>query len=587
MIRNPIHRLIRRLLAAFLIAGSLLAAQQNTGPAQEQDASGLSIRRTVRRVIVDVVVTDAAQKPVSELDQHDFSITEDGKSQQVLSFNAHNLDPEFAPPKMAAMPPNTFVNVPSGPERGPLYVVLLDLVNTEMVDQPIARRNLLQFIDAKPQGTRFAVFVLSDGLYLTQGFTDDHALLAAAVDPAHPKSHIPRIFIYGNNYGKGNTSLMVEVFGDIAHFLDGLPGRKNLIWLSGGFPMSLAPSDGNPADLEDDVKDVLNTMARGQVAVYPIDVRGITVDNVHTGAVSGGPGGATTVGTSELYSQNLDEAGIAGATGGHAFFNSNDIKGALNDAIDIGSNYYTLSYSPTNPTYDGKVRHISVLLAKKGYRLSYRREYYADDPDSPRHIPKKEAAALADAVPAASHSGDSLYAYMQRGAPMAHQLYFRAHVHALGPPAMGTPQQMANLEDQPAYFHVRRKNRPVKPLAPIKLQTYAIDYTVVLRQSNATTAAGTPQPHTLEFAVAAFDANSRMLNGIAQDATGSTPRNTQEANPEQFYRVQQQIDVPLSAVALRIAVREAATDHLGAMEVALPLAAEPQASAEQTTVKSN
>jgi VWFA-related protein len=577
MIRNPIHRLARLLLAVMLIPG-FLAAQQNAGPSQEPDASVLSIKRTVRRVIVDVVVTDAAQKPVSGLSQHDFSVTEDGKPQQVLSFNTHNLDPEFTPPKLPAMPPNTFVNIPSGPERGPLYVVLLDLVNTEMVDQPIARRNLLQFIEGKPQGTRFAVFVLSDGLYLTQGFTDDHALLAAAVDPAHPKSHVPRIFIYGNNYGRGNTSLMVEIFADIAHFLDGLPGRKNLIWVSGGFPMSLAPSDGNPADLEDDVKDVLDTMARGQVAVYPVDVRGVTVDSVHTGAVSGGPGGAATVGASSLYSEIIDEGGIAGATGGHAFFNTNDIKSALNDAIDIGSNYYTLSYSPTNPTYDGKVRHISVLLAKKGYHLSYRREYYADDPDSPKPSSKKEASALAEARPAASHPGDSLYAYMQRGAPMAHQLFFRAHVHAVGPPALGTPEQMANLVDQPAYFHVRRKNRPVKPLAPIKLQTYAIDYTVALRQSNATTAAGTPQPHTLEFAVAAFDTNSRMLNGIAQDATSSTTQNTHEATTEQFYRVQQQIDVPLSAIAIRIAVREAATDHLGAMEVALPLAAEPPAN---------
>jgi VWFA-related protein len=220
MIRNPIRRLAPLLLAVFLAAASLLGAQQKAAQPQEPDASVMSIKRTVRRVIVDVVVTDSTQKPVSGLDQHDFSITEDGKPQQVLSFSSHNLDPDFTPPKLPPMPPNTFVNIPSAPERGPLYVVLLDLVNTEMVDQPIARRNLLQFIEGKPQGTRFAVFVLSDGLYLTQGFTDDHALLAAAVDPAHPKSHVPRIFIYGNNYGRGNTSLMVEIFADISHFLD-------------------------------------------------------------------------------------------------------------------------------------------------------------------------------------------------------------------------------------------------------------------------------------------------------------------------------------------------------------------------------
>jgi VWFA-related protein len=576
MVRGTIQRLARLLLAVGLIGctGSLLSAQQKAEQTQEPDASSLSIKRTVRRVIVDVAVIDSNGKPVPGLSQNDFAVTEDGRPQQVLSFSAHDLEPDFTPPKLPPMPPNTFVDVPSGPERGPLYVLLLDLVNTETDEQPIARRQLLQFINDKPQGTRFAIFVLSDGLRLVQGFTDDHDVLATSVDPSRPKSHVPKIFLYGYNYGKNNEGLMVSVFGSIAHFLDGLPGRKALIWLSGGFPMSLSTREADPFDLQQDVKDTLDTMARAQVAVYTVDVRGVSVEDAKAGALAGGPGGAVSVGGSSLASEYMDEGSIAGVTGGRAFFSTNDIKGALAEATEAGASYYTVSYSPTNERYDGKLRHISVTLSQRGYRLSYRRSYYAEDPDSPPPSPdlRKLDPAL-QARPAASKPGDSLYAYMQRGAPTAHQVFFRAHVHALGAPAMGTPEQMANLQEQPAYFRVRRKNRPEKPVPPIKLQTYAIDYTVVLR------AARGDQPRVLEFAAAAFDADSRMLNGLVQNAQGSTARTGSDANPEQFYRVEQEIDVPLSASSIRIAVRDLDTDHIGAMEIALPLAPEPQAQA--------
>jgi VWFA-related protein len=562
---------LRFLFAIMLLvgAGYRLIAQQT---------SDSTIRRTVRRVIVDVVVTDATQKPVRGLTRQDFSVSEDGKPQQVLSFTAHDLEPDFTPPKLAAMPPNTFVNIPSAPERGPLYVILLDLVNMEIEDQPRARKQLLKFIEGKPPGTRFAIFVLADGLYLAQGFTEDHTLLSAAVDPSHPRSHVPRIFLYARNYGKGNEGLMVSVFSFLAHFLDGLPGRKNLIWLAGGFPMSLAPREDDPSDVQEDIKDVLDTMARGQVAVDTIDVRGVVTENAHGGGLSGGPGATAAVGGPSLPSEYLDEEGIAGATGGQAFFSSNDIKGAFDDATEAGAYYYSLSYSPTNPTYDGRLRRINVELSKRGYHLAYRRTYYADDPDSAPRFLRKVAPEEDEDRPVASKPGDSLYAYMQHGAPIAHQLYFRAHVHTVGTPVMGTPQQMANLQQQQAYFHARRKNRPVKPLAPVQLQTYAIDYTVVLRQPNR--AAGSSQASMLEFAVAAFDPDRKMLNGTAQDAAGTTSQPAAEptaadANPEHFYRVQQQIDIPLNAVSLRVAVRDMSTDHIGAMEVALPLAAEP------------
>jgi hypothetical protein len=151
---------------------------------------------------------------------------------------------------------------------------------------------------------------------------------------------------------------------------------------------------------------------------------------------------------------------------------------------------------------------------------------------------------------------------MQHGAPLAHQLLFRAHIHALAPPAKATRKQMASLADQTAYFRERRPNRPDKPLRPIQLQTYEIDYTVASRYP------------ALELAAAAFDAEGKLLNGLVQRAAQENEDVLAEPRHEAIYRVQTQFDVPTTAVSVRLAVRDVATDNVGALEINLPLAPE-------------
>ena len=92
----------------------------------------------MRRVVVDVVVSDAMGNPVRGLTASDFAIAEDGKTQRIHSFDVHDFDSasDSLPKPPASLPKNTFVNVPAGPERGPLYVLLLDLLNMEVDDQP-------------------------------------------------------------------------------------------------------------------------------------------------------------------------------------------------------------------------------------------------------------------------------------------------------------------------------------------------------------------------------------------------------------------------------------------------------------------
>jgi len=612
---------LRRLLfVAALVAGSahifLLSAQSTqegsqAAPNPQKAAGGdLVLKSTVNRVILDVVVTDTNGRPVRGLTPKDFSVTEDGRPQEILAFDVHSLETASDFAQLPALPANTFVNIPPAPERGPLYVLLLDLVNSENADEPYARKELLKFIGEKPAGTRVAIFVLSDGLHLLQGFTDDQKQLYAVLDPANPRPHLPRIFLEQKNFGKGDVGMMVSVVTDIGQFLDGLPGRKNLLWFSGDFPLTFSPTD-DVKSYQDEIKGALDTLAQAQVAVYPVDIRGVVTENAHGSAGDTGSGGVTNdyhsggnpapsggasqpisssapaqtsfpstphaggdQGNSILMQSYSVQDELAKITGGRAFHSNNGLKDLLEAVVEDGANYYTLTYAPSNHNFNGAPRAIRVELGNRSYQLAYRRSYYGTDLESLKS--RDEAHRASAAEPATRKLGDSLYANMRHGAPMAHQIYFRAQIHAVGAPALATPEQMANLQQQTGNLRAHHKNKAAKNVPPVQLQTYVVDYSVMAPKPSA--AAGGAPALALEIAAAAYDTDGQMLNGVVDQTDTANAPSPAGAKPG-MYRAQQKIEVPVSATSMRVAVRDISTDRIGAIEVVLPLAVDAQAQA--------
>lgn len=597
-----------------LLLSSLAAFPLHSQDAQQSPSNEVpTFHATVRRVVVDVVVRDSNNKPVLGLKPSDFVVAEDGHQQNILSFDAYNLDtPSIAlPPNAPHQPPNHFVNIPAVPERGPLYVILYDLVDIDkMEDQIDARRQFLKFIKSKPDGTRFAVFVRSDGLYLVQGFTSDKNLLFATLDPSNPKPHVPKIFMMGHNLGYNDPASMMNVLTQVTEFLDGVPGHKNLIWLASTFPLALSPRKEDPREYEDQIINEINVLTRAQVAVYPINVGGVPVNppgqltgarphggNANgvvqaggqiSGASSGGPSGGGN-GTSL---NNPDESGmlaaiqaessgdsvltdydvqknLAEATGGHAFYSTNDVTGALDDATDQGGNYYSLSYSPSNKDDSKARRTIVVGLTQKGYKLSYR-HFYFTSAFQPKTQPTASTAD-ASATPPGPTDNDTLQPNMKHGAPMVHELLFSAHIHADGNPVKATPEQMAQLSEQLTSAESRHKDKAV---VPVDLQTYSIDYRVTTPKSQIASAGKSPE---YEFAAAAFDSESHMLNGVMNNASADSSASqvsAAEPNKPGVIRVRQQLNVPVNATWIRIGVRDKLTNRMGTLEVPLPLAPE-------------
>jgi VWFA-related protein len=546
---------------AFTQSGPSSPASTNSDPRNSKPA--LVFKSTVRRVIVDVVVSDSLGRPVSGLTAGDFGISEDGKAQNIRSFDVHDFDPlsDSLPQLPAELPANTFVNVPGGPERGPLYVLLLDLLNMETEDQPYARKQLLEFVRKKPLGTRFAIFVLSDRLYQVQGFTEDRNLLSQVLDPASPHSKIPRIFLLANNYRPYvSTPAMLVHIGE---YLADLPGRKNLIWLSEAFPSTIMPRSETSVEalsVSDAIKRATDMFARARIAVYPIDARGVAVTSPAASA-SGRPPDASSVmeADAKLNAAYMTEEEIAAATGGRAFHGSNSLSEELIAATEIGGRYYTLTYSPSNQNYDGRLRHIRVELAKRGYRLEYRRSYFGTT-ESLRQDPPREKTLAAELQPLEmSHPSNSLYPNMQHGAPIAHQLLFRAYFHALAPAAKATREQLAKLAES---VDGHAKGTSTKGSKNVTLQTYQIDYTIAARYP------------LLEVAAAAYDEEGKILNATMERVVEEGKLFPEVKEGGAIYRVQQKFDVPINAATVRVAVRDVATDNVGALEIEVPLAAE-------------
>ena len=572
------------------------------------------LRTTVRRVVLDVVVTDREGAPVPGLTKDDFQVVEDGQPQTVLSFEASgfNAGMDYVPPKLPPQPPNTFMNLPTTPEKGPLYVLLYDMVNMDNEDQMaltanqhsdqiFGRQQLVKFIQSKPEGSRFAIYVWSDGLHMLQGFTSDKAELYAAIDPRSSRAHIPEVFLTGENQGRGNGAATASILRQLASDLDGLPGRKNLIWFSGGFPLSFAVTNMDGPKYTEEIKATLDLLASNQVAIYPVDVRGVvytngrtfngleedgpTVSQRYTGGtpppsqVPGAPGGppADPLSSHAGYGGSLIRGSyfgmetIAEETGGRAFYSTNDVAGELVNATEAGEAYYTLTYSPTNHDYGGRLRHISVKLEEKGYTVAYRRSYYGTErPEVAGSLRKAKAGNEQPAGPQRG-TGDTLSANMRHGGPMAHGLVFAVQVHAAGAPGKATAQQMAELATQPAFSGAAHRGS-------VSLQRYLLSYRIFGRQFKDASGG-----LNLELAAAAFDADGHRLNSsvnVSNGAGGAAEGAAAGASePAKVYRVDEEFEVPVGATSLRFAVRDAATDRIGAMEIKLPLAPEGPAGA--------
>ena len=642
---------IRTALLAALATASVLAGQEPPKQNPTQD-SGIVLRQMVRRVRVDVVVTDTQGHPVLGLQASDFHIAEDGKPQSIRQFEYHGAEnAETALPKRPPLPPHTFMNLPEAPERGPLTVLLYDILNTPLEDQLYARKQMLDFLK-KSSGRKIAVFVLGDSLHLVQGFTSDTEQLertaggagttphrstlmtappSQAEDVADMAAQVTSTSSPSASLGSGmsggpaaalqrvadrmanaeaeyasfrldrRVDMTLEALAQVGRFLAGVEGRKNLIWFSGSFPAQVLPDpDKSPITsgsniLRDDairnyserMRAATNLLNSAQVAVYPVDARGLQTDSSFSASDrcrAGASAKASMKSIGQFTQQMSAEHGtmdeLSEQTGGRAFYNTNGLEHALETAEDDGSSYYSLVYAPTNIKFDGSVRRISVHIEHGHHHLTYRRSYFADDLSSKTHqqIAEDRESASPDKTPA---SADLMAADSHFGAPPSHQLVFAAHVDEIGAPAPATLEQMAALAPYREQAAKAEQRKLVEPTSPVLMQQYVILYAVLASQLKFPTSASGVYHSDLSMAALAFSQDGETLWGTATRLKDDIPAKKINEIRENGYQAAQTFFVPVETAAIRLVVRDEHSERTGSMEIRLPLPPDRQAARPQ------
>jgi VWFA-related protein len=592
----------------FLASASLLTPAQTQQPTppktQQQPAqSGITLHTGTQLVVVDVVVTDSHQAPVHNLKPSDFTLLEKNTPQQIKSFEEHTslsaADAAKLEP-MPKLPPGIFTNYSPAPLNSAVNVLLLDTLNTPMRDQAFVRDQLHQYLKSASAGTRIAIFGLTTRLNLLQGFTSDPEILKAVIskktmqssplldDPVgggpQPDSLSDTLSSFGSDPTMASVVANVQQFeaqtqsfqlqlrakytldamNQLARYLVGIPGRKNLIWFSGSFPIDILP-DGNlndpfavMASSEEEFRETTNLLTVSQVAVYPVDARGLMTSPMFNASNSGSKyvksPTAFAGDNSKFLQQTADEHStmlrIADETGGRAFINTNGLTQAVAKAIDGGSNYYTLTYSPSNTKWNGDYRKIEVKLQQPGLTLAYRRGYYADDPNAPAKKGAFPVTMPANAPP----SLNPMNAAMMRGGPDPTQIIIKVRVL----PTTSTP------EDKPASGNTLNPARKTK--GPFR--RYSIDYAADPRAVLFISSPDGTYRGEIEFVTYLYDQDGNLIN-VAENKTNA---NLAPAAYQEFLRHgipwHQEVSVPVKGdYYLRIGIHDLTGDRVGAVEV--------------------
>lgn len=615
-----------RCVAAVGLAGLVMSASLGyaQGAAQSASTHDATVPVTVLHadtslVLVDVVVTDHG-KPVHGVDRARFHVLENGKEQQLSAFDEHvpptvTQDAAAEEAKLAAqiaaLPANTYTNVPVYPDQGVVNVLLMDALNTPMANQAEARRQMIEYLATIKPGTSLAIFTLTSQLRLVEGFTTDAARLTKVLkskkasgsqsvvmdtpghsaqqgiddelqsmaETGHPPSAeaIAALTQFETDLTANQLDIRVHLTMDalqqLARYLSAIQGRKNLIWFSGSFPISFDP-DPDAAlpflavrNYETDMRKTSELLTAARVAVYPVDARGLMTSSTADAAyspnqvklgVSSGNKVSAMVNSSVVHdydtmmTQNMEEHGsmqqIAQQTGGTAYVNDNDLKGAVASAVDNGANYYTLAFAPGGKKMDGRFRRLQVKLDGGGYTLSYRRGYYADASTKPSAHNQGTAGPMDQAA--------------LHGAPSATQVLLVARVlPTTAPEFQGIPISSAPAGEMAAAMTGVTKR-------------YLVDMTVDAHTLSFNNDANGVHQAQVEYLLMAYDKDGKRVNYVDRSFAINI-------KPEEFaermktgVRGRLALDLPVGALSLRVVVEDLIAGKAGSLEVPLVVPAE-------------
>lgn len=580
----------RRISVATLLISSIVgyglsgecaaqAPEVGIGPAP---APTLSI--TTREVLIDVVAVDAGGRPAAGLTAANFKVTEDGAPQTIVHFNEHQPMPAAEAAQLAAppLPPNTFTNYTPVANTNASTVLLLDAMDmgtgtNGVIIQARLREQVISYLKKMQPGPSMAIFQLDTAMHLIQGFTSDPKVLLAAMESKRDMPSMAHT-VHGNAemVQIDNQQVLRGGMQAMSRYLAGFPGRKNLIWFTEHVPdpqfyTGWGGSFKDTFNLVEDsagngLPELTGALTVSRVAVYPAVAGGVALtpgfDASARNAPRGGNYGFVT--QQNLLHTDLDAA--AQATGGKAYYNTNDMGQVIAQVVSEGTDYYTLAYATTNEKWNGQFQKIKITVDRPGVKLEYRPGYYAVDTES-----QTPAQTLAAAQPDAARqpagatgalirqTSGGFAAAMELGGIPPTEIVFSARVE----PAAKT-EKFDKKESLPPGNFLRPEWRGQT------LRNYTVIFDANPHQVRLTRGPDGRRQGRLQFVSVVYDSTGAEVNALKSTAV----LNLDEAGYEQVLQqglvVKETVAVPVKGnFFLRLGVHDESGGGAGALEVAV------------------
>jgi len=386
-----------------LASNAALLAQQSSEPATTPQ---VVLRATTELVLVNVVARDKKGNLVRDLKKEDFTLLEDGKKQQISSFDFEDVDQiQNATQTVSGASPETPGTLLRAGKKSPptldardRRLILLFFDFSAMQPEEIERAvdAAKKFVATKMQPADLIALVsLATNMHVDLDFTDDKEKISAALT-AYDTSEgqgfdngatgsSEGAAETGGSFTEDDTDLntftadrKLLALQSLMQALNKLPQKKSVIYFSNGITQ-------NGVDNQSALRAATAAAVKANASIYSLDVRGLQAFPPGGEAQNASLHGQSAyTGASTLNDLNSNAASqdtlatISADTGGKAFFDSNDFSGVFSQVQKDSSVYYVLGFTSNNPLKDGRFRHLRVVVNRADLKLDFRSGYYAD-----------------------------------------------------------------------------------------------------------------------------------------------------------------------------------------------------------------
>jgi VWFA-related protein len=388
--------------------GLLFQAAAAPAPARQTGQAGGSEARievTTELVLVNVVAHDKKGNLVRDLKKGDFTLFEDGKKQDISTFDFENVDAlatAGAAEATVAGVTGTGSLLRSG-KKAPasldardrrLMLLFFDFsaMDPEQIDRSVEAAK--KFVSTKMQPADLMGLVsLATNMRVDLDFTDDKAKLLAALTAynsgqgqgfdngstgsAEGAAETSGAFSADDtDFNTFNADRKLLALQSLMQALGKLPQKKSLIYFSNGITQS-------GADNQSALRATTAAAVKANVSIYSLDIRGLQAFPPGGEAQSASLHGQSAYsGASVLNDLSGNAASqdtlatLSSDTGGKAFFDSNDFGTVFSQVQKDSSAYYVLGFTSNNPLKDGRFRRLKVQVNRSDLKLDFRAGYY-------------------------------------------------------------------------------------------------------------------------------------------------------------------------------------------------------------------